>query len=276
MSLWPPLSPSIYHRLSYGSAFGLSDVGLVRKSNQDNFMIDTALGLVAVADGMGGQEGGEIASFTALEALRAGVVQAMDDRDAASEPDAPDPDATWQDPNGTAVLAIYKAVELANASVYAANVGNERTGGGGMGTTLTGFWRGHDGGPLLVFHVGDSRLYRLRDGELHVLTRDQTLYQQALEAGASDSLPARNLLLQAIGPLDAISPDVSACDCMPGDLLLLCSDGLHGDVPHAAIAGALRRADAQSLDQCCETLVELAKTHGSRDNITALLVLIER
>lgn len=276
MSHWPPLSPSIYHRLSYGSAYGLSDVGLVRKSNQDNFLVDTTLGLVAVADGMGGQEGGEIASYTALESLRASIVRAMDDEDAAGQTNAHDPDATWQDPNGAAVLAVFKAVEFANARVYAANVGNERTSGGGMGTTLTGFWRRRDGGPLIVFHVGDSRLYRLRGGELSILTRDQTLYQQALEAGESDSLPARNLLLQAIGPLETISPDVTACDCLAGDLLMLCSDGLHGDVPHAAIADALRGADAQSLEECCAALIALAKAHASRDNITALLVQVER
>jgi len=276
MPHWPPLSPSIYHRLSYASAYGLSDVGLVRKSNQDNFLIDTGLGLAAVADGMGGQEGGEIASHTALEALRAGIVRALQDESAATEATTPDPDATWQDPNGSAMLAIYNAVEFANARVYAANVGNDRTEGGGMGTTLTGFWRREGGGPLIVFHVGDSRLYRLRNGELSILTRDQTLYQQALEAGESDSLPARNLLLQAVGPLESISPDVSACDCLPGDLLMLCSDGLHGDVPYSALADALRRADAQSLDRCSAELIELAKAHGSRDNITALLVLVER
>ena len=276
MSHWPPLSPSIYHHFSFASAYGLSDIGLVRKSNQDNFLIDTDIGLVAVADGMGGQEGGEIASHTALEALRAGIVRALAEQDAGARPATPDPDATWQDPNGYAVLATYNAVEFANTRVYAANVGNERTEGGGMGTTLTGFWRRHGAGPLIVFHVGDSRLYRLRSGELSILTRDQTLYQQALESGESDDLPARNLLLQAVGPLETIIPDVTACECRPGDLLMLCSDGLHGDVPYAALADALRRADAQSLDRCCEELIALAKAHGSRDNITALLVLVER
>ena len=276
MSHWPSLSPSIYHRLSYASAYGLSDIGVARKANQDNFLIDTAIGLVAVADGMGGQEGGEIASHTALEALRSGIVRSLNEQDADMRAAAPDPDATWQDPNGYAMLAVYSAVEFANTRVYAENVGNDRIGGGGMGTTLTGFWRRQDAGPLIVFHVGDSRLYRLRAGELSILTRDQTLYQQALEAGELDSLPARNLLLQAIGPLDTVSPDVAVCECKPGDLLLLCSDGLHGDVPHSAIADALRRAGAQSLDRCCEELIALAKTHGSRDNITALLVLIER
>ena len=276
MSHWPPLSPSIYHHLTFASAYGLSDIGLVRKSNQDNFLIDTDIGLFAVADGMGGQEGGEIASHTALTALRADIVRAISERRAGVRPAASDPDATWQDPNGYAVLAIHNAVEFANSRVYTANVGNERTEGGGMGTTLTGFWRHQGAGPLIVFHVGDSRLYRLRRGEMNILTRDQTLYQQALEAGESDSLPARNLLLQAVGPLESIIPDVTACECMPGDLLMLCSDGLHGDVPYSAIADAMRRADAQSLDRCCEELIALAKTHGSRDNITALLVLVER
>lgn len=274
MSHWPPCSPSIYHKLSFGSAYGISDVGLVRKSNQDNFIIDSDLGLIAVADGMGGQEGGEIASFTALEALRACITDAVGGN-AASQAGLPDPDATWQDPHGSALVTVYAAIESANARVYAVNVANARSEGSGMGTTLTGLWRRQNAGPLIIFHVGDTRLYRMRKGELSILTRDQTLYQQAVEAGESDCLPARNLLLQAVGPLENISPDVLACDCMPGDLLMLCSDGLHGDVPYAAIADVMRRADPQSLDQCCADLIEMAKAYGSRDNITALLVLAE-
>lgn len=279
MSNWNPITPSIYHRLAFGSAYGLTDVGLVRKSNQDNFLIDPGIGLVAVADGMGGHEGGEIASYTALQALRDAIAESMRAQAGGAAPalsDRQDPDATWQDQHMPAVMTVYGAAEYANAQVYAANVGNERGEGGGMGTTLTGFWHSQDGAPLVVFHVGDSRLYRLRGAELSVLTRDQTLYQQALEDGAADNLPARNLLLQAIGPQATVTPDVKLCPCEPGDLLMLCSDGLYSNTPHAAIAAVMLRASAQSLDQCCFDLIELAKQHGSRDNITAVLALIER
>jgi serine/threonine protein phosphatase PrpC len=272
------LSPSICFRLAFGPAYGLSDVGLVRSANEDNFLIDPALGLVAVADGMGGHGGGEIASHLALSALREALRAAGEEVRAgagAAIDGLVDPDATWQDQHMSAVLAAHAAVERANARVHDANLAQGSSEGAGMGTTLTGFWQCQPGGALIVFHVGDSRLYRCRDGELALLTRDQTLYQQALEAGASDNLPPRNLLLQAIGPTAAVAPDVEAHVPRPGDLYLLCSDGLYGTTPHAAIAQALAHADAQSLDACCAALIALAKQHGGRDNITAVLALVD-
>jgi protein phosphatase len=277
MSTSNQLSPSTYHRLAFGSAYGLTDVGLVRQSNQDNFLIDPAQRLVAVADGMGGHDGGEIASRLALESLRDALARA-DLKPAcvdACAGDSLDPDATWQDEHMPAVVAVHDAIDAANAGVYGANLHSGHGQGSGMGTTLTGIWQSLPGGPLLVFHVGDSRLYRYRDGELAVLTRDQTLYQQALEAGQADDLPPRNLLLQAIGPTADVTPDVKVCATQPGDLYLLCSDGLYGNTPHAAIEQALADAHAQSLDTCCAQLIELAKRHGSRDNITAVLALVE-
>jgi protein phosphatase len=276
MQTWTQLTPSIYHRLAFGSAYGLTDVGLVRQSNEDNFLIDAGLRLVAVADGMGGHDGGEIAAHLALSALRGSLLAADPFRCTLPPPGTQlDPDATWQDEHMCAVLAVHQAVDHANGQVYGANVRNGHGEGAGMGTTLTGFWQWMPDGPLAVFHVGDSRLYRYRGGELAILTRDQTLYQQALEAGASDGLPPRNLLLQAIGPTAAVAPDVKVCAPQAGDLYLLCSDGLYGNTPHGAIAQALERASAQSLDACCEALVALAKAHGSRDNITAVLALVD-
>jgi serine/threonine protein phosphatase PrpC len=276
MNTWTQLSPSIYHRLAFGSAYGLTDVGLVRQSNEDNFLIDPDLRIVAVADGMGGHDGGEIAAHLALRSLRTSLLAADPFRCALPAPGALlDPDATWQDEHMCAVLAVHQAVEDANGQVYGANLRKGHGEGAGMGTTLTGFWQWMPDGPLAVFHVGDSRLYRYRDGELAILTRDHTLYQQALEAGVSDGLPPRNLLLQAIGPTAAVAPDVKVCALQPGDLYLLCSDGLYGNTPHGAIAQAMKRASAQSLDACCEALVALAKAHGSRDNITAVLALVD-
>lgn len=280
MNTWNQITPSIYHRLSLGSAYGMTDVGLVRKSNEDNFVIEPAIGLVAVADGMGGHGGGEIASYTALLALREFLTRSLADPAQGKarlphQKDGHDPDATWKDEHMPAVMAMYEAVEFANAQVYAGNARNGSTDGAGMGTTMTGFWMPQAGGPLIVFHVGDSRLYRLRKGELSVLTRDQTLYQQALEAGASGPYPARNLLLQAIGPGDTVAPEVKLADYEDGDLFMLCSDGLYGNPPHAEIAAAMAGVDAQSLDQGCARLIALAKAHESRDNITVLLQLVQ-
>jgi serine/threonine protein phosphatase PrpC len=279
MSNWKQLSPSIYHRLALGSVYGVTDVGLVRQSNQDNFLIDTDLGLVAVADGMGGHEGGEIASFCALSCLQSTLRQAVAERSHGkpgalpAAMDAADPDATWRDKDMPAVATAFEAVEAANREVFQANVKNFHGDGGGMGTTLTGFWQSSRNGPLIVFHVGDSRLYRYRKGELSILTRDQTLYQQALEEGLVDQLPPRNVLLQAIGPTEIITPEVKPSTYEEGDVYLLCSDGLYGNTPHGAISEILVRAHAQSLEDCCGALIELAKSYGSRDNITAVLAL---
>lgn len=274
------ITPSTYHQIALGLAYGLTDVGLVRRANEDNFIIDAAAGLVAVADGMGGHDGGEIASRTVLEAIRASLAQSLREglhQKTPSEAGGPiDPDATWRDQHMPAVLMVHAALDYANRQVFQANVRNESIDGGGMGTTVTGFWHGPDSSAVIVFHVGDTRLYRMRAGELAVLTRDQTMYQQALEEGMSDNLPPRNLLLQAIGPLDSVTPDVRVCVAEEGDLFMLCSDGLYGNVPHAALAGALAAATADTLEQCCAALIAMAKAHGSRDNITAVVALCRR
>jgi protein phosphatase len=271
------LSPSTYHRLPLGTAFGLTDVGLVRQSNEDNFLIDQELGLVVVADGMGGHDGGEIASASAIIAVRDHIRSFLAASDAAGATARPgyDPDATWSDRTMPAVMTLFDAVELANARLHAKNRADLYGEGCGMGTTLTGIWQYLERGRLVVFHVGDSRLYRYRDGKLAMLTRDQTLYQQAIDAGQVDNLPAGNLLLQAIGPSAVVKPDVRSHLYQAGDLYLLCTDGLHGKVPHAAIEGIIRHARADSLQQSCSALIALAKQHGSRDNITALLLLCD-
>lgn len=271
------LSPSIYHRLALGPAFGATDVGLVRTSNEDNFLIDPELGLIVVADGMGGHAGGEIASASAIVAVRDHIRSFLAAIHAAAPAALPDhdPDATWSDRTMPAVMALFDAVEIANAGLHAKNIADRYGEGCGMGTTLTGLWQYLDRGRLVVFHVGDSRLYRYRDGKLAMLTRDQTLHQQAIEAGQVDNLPAGNLLLQAIGPSAAVKPDVRSHLYQPGDLYLLCTDGLHGKVSHEAIEAIMKNTGADRLQQACEDLIGLAKQNGSRDNITALLLLCD-
>jgi serine/threonine protein phosphatase PrpC len=147
--------------------------------------------------------------------------------------------------------------------------------GGGMGTTLTGFWHAQNDGVLVVFHIGDSRLYRYRPGDLALLTRDQTLYQEAIESGAIDNLPARNLLLQAVGPSASIKSDVGVHELQAEDLFMLCSDGLHGSVPYGEIESVLAGTHGDNLEQSCARLIALAKECGGRDNITVVLAWCE-
>jgi serine/threonine protein phosphatase PrpC len=254
-------------------AAGATDIGPVRRDNEDNFLLDETLGLAMVADGMGGHAAGEVASAGALVAVRdylarhAGALR-IPSGDTTLRAD---PDATWPDPASGAVRLLHAAAAHANASLYQQNRARGRADGDGMGTTLTGFWYPPGSMQLVMFHVGDSRLYRLRGAILEQLSRDQTLYQQALESGMFDTLPARNVLLQAVGPSPSVAAEVRAHLVLPGDLLMLCSDGLHGSVPHAEIENAMRAAIAGTLDAACARLVELAYEYGGRDNITVVL-----
>jgi len=278
--VWKPLSPSLPHRLALGVAFGMTDIGNVRACNEDNFLIDRELGLVAVADGMGGHEAGEIASAGDLVSLshyiRAVAAQdpALDDEFTASrfDPTADDPGPHWTEENMEIMTTLHAAVEFANQRMYRIYMDNQHAEGGGMGTTLTGFWQAVSGGPLFVFHVGDTRLYRLREGRLTQLTRDQTMYQHAIELGMRSNLPGRNLLLQALGPSSGVRPELQTCSPAPDDIYLLCSDGLHGCSSDDAIAAILTSTVPSNLGHACARLIALAKQSGSRDNITVVLL----
>jgi protein phosphatase len=214
---------------------------------------------------MGGHEGGEIASREALELLCEYLHEAPGGL-------AGDPDATWPGASVATAGRLLAALEFANTRLYAANVARDHADGMGMGTTLTGMWQPIPRGPAFVFHVGDSRLYCWRDGAMAQLTRDQTLYQQALDLGAPEPLPPRNLLLQALGPTPTVRPELTTRPMAAGDVYLLCSDGLYGDSAPEEIAAILARAGDGNLDACCADLVAMARRDGGRDNITALLL----
>ncbi|WP_051293752.1 PP2C family protein-serine/threonine phosphatase [Pseudoduganella violaceinigra] len=251
-----PLSPPVLQQMPMGLAYGLTDVGTVRPSNQDNLLLLPELNFLAVADGMGGHVGGDIASTEALTLVWKHL--------RALPPAASEAEALSQ---------LQDAVLFANATLFRNNAAAGLADGYGMGTTLTGMWQPQGGGPALLFHVGDSRIYRYRNGQLAQLTHDQTLYQQALEAGMTGVLPPRNLLLQAIGPAQDVRPDVFAHPLAPGDIYLLCSDGLYGASDDATLAAILAGAGPDNLPESCVELVEKAKQDGSRDNITAVLLL---
>lgn len=242
---------------------GLSDTGTVRRHNEDRFLVDAALGLAAVADGMGGHRYGDVASAATLALLRAALDEAPPQPAQADDPDATAVDARWRQ-----AALLQDAIAHANRALYEENCARGQAEGQGMGTTLTGWQWLPGAAAIVVFHVGDSRLYRWRAGELVQLTRDQTAYQLALETGAAGALPPQNMLLQAVGPAAVVEPDIAIHAVRAGDLLLLCSDGLHGWVPHAELERQLGAAQAPA--QLCAELVALAKRYGSRDNITAV------
>lgn len=265
-----------------GTVFGMTDVGLVRPSNEDNFLIDQTLGLVMIADGMGGHDAGEVASKEVLLALRdyiqkIEVASSTDHKIAPHLPDThhvtpDDSELTQTEDAMQAIMTASDAVEFANTLLYAQNLAMQNEEGHGMGSTLTGFWQSQHGGPLVIFHVGDSRLYRYHHGELSQLTRDHTLHQQALDEGVTDHLPSRNLLLQAMGPYGTVIPEIKTQALHSDEFYLLCTDGLHGSVPDELIAQILRQTSASNLAQTSERLINAAKDLGSRDNITVVIL----
>jgi protein phosphatase len=222
-----------------------TDVGQVRDHNEDGYLFDDDLGLIAVADGMGGHRGGEIASATALEALHT----------ALSGSDA-----------------IREAVGVANNSVYERSKTDE--GLRGMGTTLTaGVFDRH--GTLTIGHVGDSRAYLFRDGELTRITTDHSLVEELMEAGElteeeAERDPRRSMITRAIGLESGVEVDVYPVELEAGDRVLLCSDGLTGMLREAEIAALLGEEDDP--DRAAQRLVEEANAAGGVDNITVLVV----
>jgi len=216
-----------------------TDVGRVRKGNEDSFTAEDPL--FAVADGMGGHQGGEVASSLALETIGKG-----------SRP-------------------IEKMVQEANQAVY--RRADQDPGLSGMGTTLTALVA--DGEVLRMAHVGDSRAYMLRDGRLQRLTKDHTVVQRLVDEGKltaeeAEIHPQRSILTRALGVDESLQVDQGAIEPRTGDRLLLCSDGLTGMVDEERITRILiENPDPQA---AADALVEAANEAGGQDNITAVVM----
>ena len=227
-----------------------TDVGRVRSANQDNLLV--ADNLFAVADGMGGHQGGEEASAVAVEALRA-AYRGRDDADGLTE-----------------------AVRRANQAVWRRSL--EDAALSGMGTTLTAAALVRTGGEerLAVANVGDSRAYLFRDGELTQLTEDDSLVSEMVRKGELTEEeaavhPSRHVITRALG----MDPDLDVAapvEVLPraGDRVLLCSDGLFNEVDEATIASVLRRT--RDPDETARELVQRARGAGGADNITVVVV----
>lgn len=229
---------------------GLTDVGRSRARNEDHFTIDPEAGLAVVCDGMGGHAGGDIASKTAIEVIR---------------------DTIRRDgkPGCDGAALVRSAVQQANQRLVGLNHQRGYPEGRGMGTTVVGLWQPAGTSGVLVFHAGDSRLYRLRSGELRQLTRDHSLYQAWLDAGGHGQAPHRNIIIRALGTNTDVGPDVDAQAIAPGDLFLICSDGLNGMLSDREIADSLGKGG--ELPELCKRLVDLANEKGGHDNVTVVL-----
>jgi serine/threonine protein phosphatase PrpC len=230
-------------------AHGASDPGCVRRNNEDRYLVDQQLGLYVVADGMGGAQAGEQASRIAVEAIASHIARSPRD----------------------CVEDLTNAFEEANRRVLETAAADPEL--EGMGTTLVALLE--CSGRLAVASVGDSRAYRFHDGRLEPLTEDQNWASEVgRRLGLADEVlrthPLRHVLTMAIGVARSLRVFTGYADCPPGSLFLLCSDGLHGVVPAAVIAGTLRANG--SLEEKNRRLIDAARQAGGPDNITTVLV----
>jgi len=249
-------------------AFGVTDAGRVRQSNEDKFVSDTALGLFAVADGMGGHKAGEIAAQLAIDAMT-GFIGRSDD----------DEDVTW--PYGVDDTLSFDgnrlrtAIFLANRKVFRTAESTDEY--GGMGTTIVCVLVSGD--RAAIGSVGDSRIYLLSGESFDQLTTDDSwaatvlAHDPALRPEDIEHHPMRNVLTNVLGGRPTVDVHVSERTLRSGDMLLLCSDGVHGVVDAKELSHILRSAAGEV--EAAEQIVARALENGSRDNVTALVIRYE-
>ena len=244
--------------LTYGAA---THTGLVRANNEDHYAIMEHEGsypyAFILADGMGGHRRGELASQIAVEYVR----------DRLASEYKPDRFAENLDRH------LIDVFEKANVKVYLGSLASEDN--RGMGTTLTLAVLLPN--ILKIAHIGDCRVYLLRENNLSCLTVDHTLVQEMIDAGTmtpeeSAFYPHRNVLTRALGVPEYLQPDLLTVDIRRGDRLILCSDGLHGQVPEEEIRSAMRRDRTPAL--LTEHLIQLALAAGGEDNVTVLAAFV--
>ena len=234
-----------------------TDPGRVRDNNEDSVTFDASCGLAVLADGMGGYNAGEVASAMATTFIRSELGRWLNEAG---------PQASARDVR----RAMEICVDNANRAIF--NAANANPQYAGMGTTLVLAVFQED--RLMLGHIGDSRCYRLRAGLLSRVTNDHSLLQEQLDAGLitldeAATSPHKNLITRALGVEDAVLLEVNEHRTVPGDLYLLCSDGLSDMMDDEAIAAILRTEAA--LPDTALRLIENANANGGRDNISVLL-----
>ena len=252
-------------RVSFGSG---TDKGLRRSTNEDCFSAREDLRLFVVADGMGGHAAGEIASQAAVEGIVA-FVEATQNMS---------PDQTWPvpyDPEQTANANRLRAgFRMGNREIAAKIAASSDL--RGMATTAVAVLL--DGGTGTLAHVGDSRAYRLRNGQLDRLTRDHSWVEEQVRAGALSETaarqhPWRNIVTRALSGSEDLEVDITEVALEPGDRLLLCSDGVFAVLTDDQIGDVLR--GEHDLDSLCHALIQGANDGGGPDNVTAVALDVD-
>jgi len=240
---------------------GMSDVGRCRKVNQDMFLVDDAIGLYAIADGMGGHAAGEVASDLAIGALGRSLRDREREQGAWSSAEAGD--------------LLRQALNAGNRKICESVLA--RAEWRGMGTTMVALVRVGD--RAIIAHVGDSRAYLLREGRLRQLTSDHSWVNEQVKLGLltpeqAHRHPMRNIVTRALGNQPEVEADVLEEAVRPGDVFALCSDGLSGMLGDAEICEVLA-SHGTAPQTACRELVDRANGRGGEDNITVIVVCHE-
>jgi protein phosphatase len=249
-------------------ASGLTDVGLQRDHNEDSYAVLSEYDLFIVADGMGGHRAGDVASRLATDAI------AEFFRSTAQE------DATWPFHFDTSLSEdenrLVTGIRVANRRIFERSIRSRDC--AGMGTTVVGALYSRKKNRLFIGHVGDSRAYRVRKGQIQQLTRDHSLINDYLQAmpELTDEQRAelpKNVITRALGMQDSVAVDLVNDEPQLGDVYLLCSDGLSGMLTDDQILDVV--GSSGDTNEICRRLIAKANENGGEDNITALVVRFE-
>ena len=247
---------------------GVTDLGRVRSNNEDSFRIVEPLNLFILSDGMGGEAHGEIASSLAVDTIE--KICSSSKGDAQITLNGTATSENWSEPTRVLQNAVFQA----NFSIYQSS--QEHPEQRGMGATLTAGWI--NGSKLSLAHVGDSRAYLLRTGNLQQLTNDHSLVAEQVRRGIitpqqAEESEMQSVLLRALGAHPEVDVDLDEFDLFPRDVLLLCSDGLTRMVIEPEIAGTLQ-AETDP-EKAAQKLVDLANERGGLDNVTVIVARLQ-
>jgi protein phosphatase len=243
-----------------------TDTGRVREHNEDNMLAEPGVGLFAVADGMGGQLAGEVASRIAVENLKGYFEHAPEEAHALE---------LLADDLSPEAKRLETGIRLVNRAIF--EEGQKNPACRNMGTTIVAALV--NGDKMVVAHVGDSRCYLIRGGTITQLTADHSLVAEQQRQGLISREEAavsrmKNVITRALGAFQDVKVDLSEHLLISGDRIILCSDGLTNMVTDAEILSVTTKAS--SLDKACATLIEGANHRGGRDNITVVIVAVEQ
>lgn len=244
---------------------GATHVGMKREHNEDNLLLLPEKNLFVVADGMGGHSSGEVASQLAVDTIRQFFEETEGD-DEITWPYKPDRAMSYAENRFTA------SVKLANRNIFEAGVEDPKY--KGMGTTLVGVLL-HDE-KAVIAHAGDSRLYRIRDGEIFLITEDHSLLNdykkiQPMTPEEEEAFPHKNIIVRALGMKENLDVEINGDTPQAGDIMLICSDGLCGELTDQEILKHVTDMDGD-LQQGVDGLIQDACDHGGKDNVTVILV----